>query len=630
MKKSCLLGCVAWILGANALCAAVFTVTTVNDNGAGSLRQAILDANATPGTDTINFNIPGTGVQTIAPTNALPAITNVVVIDGFSQPGSSANTLADGDNSVHLIRVDGFKCLDTSAAGLNFTTADPFVASPASGSTVRGLCIVRFNDGISASELSNLTLGGNWLGLDVDGIARGNRGSGVYITSFFSQGRNNLIGGTTPAARNIISGNGSHGIYFSGDTTGNSLVQGNFIGTDPTGTLPRGNAFGGIYIFTGTNITIGGATAAARNVISASTAAGGCGIAVQAGPNNTIQGNYIGTDVGGQYDLGNIDDGVYVTSAAGTKILGNLIVNNRANGICLASVTGTVMENNLIGTDATATRPLGNVLAGVTISGSTNRVGGTGAGQANTIFFNGGAGVVVASGSPVQNEISGNRIYDNGGLGIDLYPTGLGTNDVLDADTGANDQQNFPVLTSASLAYSALTVQGTLNSKAAATYRLEFFATPAWDATYVPEGKIHLGSTNVATDGNGDASFTAAIATVPDTNYVITATATDASGNTSEFSAGTGIVVTGEASPALAVSTNVAGSGGSGGGGTTITRFSWPSAAAFFSLEKADSLTPPVQWQPVTSGIVDADGTKTFTITNDGSQTNAFFRLKKP
>jgi parallel beta-helix repeat protein len=345
------------------------------------------------------------------------------------------------------------------------------------------------------------------------------------------------------------------------------------------------------------------------------------------GGGHLIQGNLIGTDVSGQYDLGNSADGIFIQSAKDIRITGNQIANNRANGIKLFSASGNVIENNLIGTDPAAARPLGNALAGVTISGSTNRVGGLSAGQANTIQFNGGAGVEVTSSNAVQNEISGNSIYDNGGLGIDLYPAGFGTNDVLDTDTGANGLQNFPVLTSASIAYSALTVQGTLNSKAGAAYRLEFFATPAWDATYVPEGKIFLGSTSATTDGNGDASFTADIATVPDTNYVITATATDASGNTSEFSAGIGIVSNGVASPVLTVAKNTS---GSGGGGSTITSFSWPSAAAFFSLEKADSLTPPVQWQPVTSGIVDADGTKTFTVTNDGRQTNAFFRLKKP
>ena len=610
----------------NSLSAATFVVTSTANSGPGTLRQALLDANANPGLGTITFNLPGSGVQTIAPTNALPAITNAVFIDGFSQPGSSANTVATGDNSVHLIRLDGFNCLDASADGLKFTTANSFAPSPASGSTVRGLVIVRFNHGLSANELSSLTVSGNWIGLDVDGMVRGNRSSGIYLTSFFSTAQNNVIGGTTPAARNIVSGNGNSGIYFNGSTTANSLVQGNFIGTDATGTLPRGNVFGGIYLFACTNITVGGATSAARNMISAATAAGGNGISVQAGPNNVIQGNYIGADVSGQYDLGNLYDGIYVTAASGTKILGNLIVNNRANGINLASANNTVVENNFIGTDATGTRPFGNLAAGVTISGGTNRIGGVSAGKANTIYYNGGAGVEVTATTAVQNEISANSFYDNGGLGIDLAPSGSNTNDVLDADTGANNLQNFPVLTSASIAFSALTVQGSLNSQAVATYRVEFFATPTWDAANIPEGKIFLGSTNVTTDNSGNANFTAAIATTPDKNYVVTATATDANGSTSEFSTGIGIVSNGVPSPLLVVSKSVAG----GGGRVSSTSLSWPSAATFFTLETAPSLAPSVSWTPVTAGILDVSGTKTFLITNGAGNTNAFFRLKKP
>ena len=605
--------------------AAIYTVTNVNDSGPGSLRQAILDANVNPGADTISFKIPGSGVQTIAPTNALPAITNIVFIDGFSQPGSGANSSAGADNSVHLIRLDGYKCLAPSAPGLNFTTANPFAASPASGSTVRGLCIVRFNYGISASELSNFTISGNWIGLDVDGIARGNLSSGIYLTSFFSQGQNNLIGGATPAARNIVSGNGSTGIYFSGGTTANSFVQGNFIGTDQTGTLPRGNAFGGIYIFTCTNITVGGPTPAERNIISASTAAGGNGIGVQGGPNNVIQGNYIGSDASGQSDLGNLYDGVAITAASGTKILGNLIVNNRANGINLSGASGSVIENNLIGTEASGTRPLGNALAGITITGSTNRVGGLNAGQGNTIQFNGGAGVMVAAAGAVQNEISGNGIYDNGGLGIDLYPAGVNTNIALNATNGANGLQNYPVLTNASIVFSALSVHGTFNSRPGANYWLEFFATPAWDSTNIPEGNTFLGFTNVTTDGNGNAGFTAAFATPPATNLLITATATDANGNTSEFSSGMGIRTSGAASPSLAITNSVSGGGGSA---TTTAAILWPDQATFFTLEKTTSLNPPVQWQAVTSGIVDFSGTKTFIITNSGA-TNLYFRLKK-
>ena len=587
------------------------------------MRQAILNANATPGLNTINFNIPGSGVQTIAPTNAMPDITNAVVINGFSQPGSSANNSPTSDNSIHLVRLDGYQCQGSSVAGLSFAPASAFSPSPASGSTVCGLVVVRFSYGIKINEASNVTIAGNWIGMDVDGIARGTTSHGIDINSFFNNGFNNLIGGTTPADRNIISGN-SYGVWITGRSD-NSAVLGNFIGTDPSGTLPRGNQNAGIYLFTSSNIIIGGTNAAARNIISATGSAGGSGVGVQGGTNNLIQGNYIGSDVSGQYDLGNLYHGIVISSANFTRITGNLIVNNRANGINLTG-NGNVIENNLIGTDATGTRPLGNASAAITISGSTNRVGGLGSSQANAIFYNGGAGVEVTSTSAVQNEISGNSIYDNGGLGIDLYPAGITTNDVLDVDDGANGLQNFPVLTNAVIAFSALTVQGTLNSKVGATYRLEFFATPAWDPTGTPEGEIYLGATNVTTDGSGNAGFNAAFVTAPATNLFVTATATDANGNTSEYSAGIGVVSNGVASPSVVVSN---GNGGGGGAPATIT-VAWPSAATFFALEKTDSLKPPVQWQTVTSGIVDVNGTKTFTATNDGAATNRFFRLKKP
>jgi parallel beta-helix repeat protein len=593
--------------------AAIFTITNVNDNGPGSLRQAILDANANPGADTINFSIAGSGVQTIAPTNALPDITDSVSISGYSQPGSSQNQTPASANAVILIRLDGYKITSSLPTALSFSGVG------ASGSSVSGLCIVRFAYGIKMSEASNVKIAGNWIGIDVDGVARGTTFEGVSVSSFFNSANNIVIGGTGPGERNVISGN-RYGLYFSGPKTANCLVQGNYIGTDQSGLLPRGNLFGGVHLFNVTNITIGGS---APNLICAATGAGGTGITVQSGGGHSIIGNFIGTGMSGLYDLGNISDGIFITSSQSNRIWSNEIVNNRGNGINVAASSGTDVEFNLIGTDASGAWPLGNALAGITISGSTNRIGGLGS---NRIQFNGGAGVEVTSVSAVQNEIAGNSIYDNGGLGIDLYPAGINTNDVLDADTGANGLQNYPVLTNASIVFSALSVQGGFNSKAGATYRLEFFATSAWDATYIPEGQIFLGSTNVTTDGSGNASFNAAFATAPATNLLITATATDVNGNTSEFSAGIGISTNGIASPSLSVA-----KGGGGGGGTaTTTTVVWPSAATFFTLEKTDSLNPPVQWQAVTSGIADAGGLKTFTLTNGGVNTHQFFRLKKP
>jgi len=604
-----------------SITASTFTVTNLNDSGTGSLRQAILDANTTAGTDTIQFNLPGSGIQTIVLSNSLPDITNAVAINGYSQPGSRANTLAAGNNAVILVRLDGYKTTNSSPIGLNFT------GTAASGSSVRGLCLVRFYRGIQIYEASGVTVAGNWIGLDLDGMARGMTFEGIYVYTFFNPANHLVIGGTSPGDRNVISGN-RYGIYFNGTRTENTVVQGNFIGTDQTGTLPRGNMFGGVSVFGGTNIIIGGSAAGAGNVIGGATAAGGTGIGLQSGGGHWVQGNFIGTDVTGQYDLGNISDGIYITSSSQNTIVGNEIVNNRANGINLANTTGTVIEKNLIGTESTGTRPLGNALAGITISGSTNRVGGLNAGQPNWIQFNGGAGVEVTSGAAVQNEISGNAIYDNGGLGIDLYPVGMGTNDVLDADSGANGGQNFPVLTNAAIVYSALNVQGGLNSKASAAYRLEFFATPTWDASAIPEGKIYLGTTNITTDASGNASFTATLAVTPDTNYLITATATDANGNTSEFSAGVNVVSNSLANPALSVAQSVTSAGG--GGNLTTTTVAWPSAATFFTLEKTATLQPPIQWTAVTSGIVAAGGLKTFTLTNSSDGSNQFYRLKMP
>ena len=93
----------AALFSINTATADTYTVSNTLDAGPGSFRQAILDANARAGSDTISFNIPGSGVHTITPTTELPALTSPVIIDGYTQPGSSANTLAGGDNAIDFI-----------------------------------------------------------------------------------------------------------------------------------------------------------------------------------------------------------------------------------------------------------------------------------------------------------------------------------------------------------------------------------------------------------------------------------------------------------------------------------------------------------------------------------------------
>ena len=587
--------------------ATTFTVTNTNDSGGGSLRQAILDANASAGADFINFNIPGDGVQTIAPLTTLPNITGQVTINGYTQPGSSPNTLVNGDDAVILIRLDGLSLTNELSLGLDLNGA--------SGSLVRGLVLVRFDRGIQVDNASNVTIAGNWIGMDVDGIARGMTFDGVMVTCpIFGQARNNTIGGLSPADRNIISGNGT-GVYFFPDNASYNHVLGNFIGTDPSGTLPRGNRFAGIQTHVATNITIGGDSPGAGNVISGSFGAGS-GVDLLGSANVLIQGNRIGTDVSGQYDLGNIFDGIEMLGCSGVRIIGNQIANNRACGIRFNNTSFSQIEGNFIGTDAAGARPLGNGEAGISIGGYTNRVGGLSPGAANVIQFNGGPGVAVTSGS--ANDIAGNRIFNNGGLGIDLgLNVGVTPNDPGDSDIGENYLQNYPVLTAAASAYGSTEVHGTLNSAALSAFRLEFFASPVFDPSGPTEGQLYLGSSSVTTDGNGDVSFDVTLPATTPTNYLVTATATDANGNTSEFAA----AVTATTGPSDAALWIAPGSGNT----TTVT---WSSDASLYQLETTDSLSPTSQWQTVTSGIVSLGQWKSLSLTNT-SATNQFFRLKK-
>src|SRR6266404_604308 len=180
-----------------AAAATTFFVFNTNDGGAGSLRQAILNANASPGVDTIKFNLPPGGNQTISPGSALPPITDPVIIDGYSQIATSPNTQADGDNAALSVEIDG--------TNLKLVGFDPCLTITAGGSTVKGLVINRCRFGIRLDTGGGNTIQGNFIGTDPTGtISRGNN-AGVDIVNSPS----NTIGGTTPTARNLISGNGT-------------------------------------------------------------------------------------------------------------------------------------------------------------------------------------------------------------------------------------------------------------------------------------------------------------------------------------------------------------------------------------------------------------------------------------
>jgi uncharacterized repeat protein (TIGR01451 family) len=675
----------------------VITVTNTNDGGVGSLRQAIIESNRDGGdVDRIVFSIGDGGPRTIVPLTALPTVTQPAIIDATTQPG-----------------FDGFPIVELNGNSL----AANGLSVSGGNTTVRGLVINRFTgNAINVFSGGGNVFEGNFIGTDTTGtIARPNTGHGVSMTS-----ANNRVGGAAASARNLISGNQGSGVIITGGS--GNLVQGNFVGTDTSGTLavPNLGIQSGIFINTSSGNTIGGQAAGegnlvsgnqthavtvvgatsgynviqgnligttltgmnklanggigidivsavktiiggpgpARNVISGNGtgiqirtgAAGnvvagnyigtdvlgtgaignGLGISIRDGARangiggipmnrniisgntgdavsvqdagtsgNFIAGNYIGTDVSGNADLGNGSHGVLIFNAGANTVGGTAagagnVISANLFGMSVHGTSGTIIQGNIFGLNAAGTADLGNDTHGVHVStnatgtivggaepgagnvvsgnlhgfiladgssgtqvlgnyigtdasgsglfpndgpgitivnSSDNIIGGTEPGARNVIAANRGPGVEVIA-PALGNTIVGNRLFSNGGLGIDLGSDGITTNDAGDGDTGANNLQNFPVLTLSPSGSGVLDV--TLNSTPRTPFVVHFYTTEgSCDPGGPGQGAAFIGSTNVTTDDSGNASFTF---TGP-AGASVTATATnDATGDTSEFS----------------------------------------------------------------------------------------------
>ena len=518
---------------------ATFTVTNTNDSGAGSLRQAILDANANPGPDTIDFAITGSGVQTISPVSPLPPITDPVTIDGYTQTGATPNGQFQSDDAVLLIELDG-----TNAGA----TAKGLVVEGA-GSLVRGLVVNRFaSAGIEIHSDGNV-VEGNFVGTDAAGMSALPNGNGGIVIGFGASGFGNRIGGTSFQARNLISGNVGPGVSAA---FGANHVEGNFIGVDATGAAALGNSDRGVSV-SGTANVVGGSAYETRNIIS-----GNARGAQLDGSDHVLQGNYIGTDATGAFALSNLNEGVNVNGASGVLIggpsggpppgPGNLISGNVGHGIDLfAGATGTQIQGNVIGSDTTGQVPLGNSLDGIAIAGSGNTVGGAGDLE-NYIAFNGtdpalhGSGVEVMNGAFTGNAIRGNAYgYDNARLAVDLRQPGDGSggvtpNDPLDADGGANLLQNFPIIQSVVYGESTTEITGKLDSAPSTTYDLDFYVNLA--CSRFPRDflqGLYVASAPTTTDGSGHAAFDVVLPQGVFPGFRFAATATDPAGNTSEL-----------------------------------------------------------------------------------------------
>lgn len=396
---------------------------------------------------------------------------------------------------------------------------------------------------INGAATAANTVAGNVIGLDVNSFRKPN-GTGVIVVSGAS---GTVIGGNSAGAGNVISGNTNFGIEIVG--AGPTTVQGNLIGLNRTGASARANGSAGIRALSD-DVTIGGTTAPARNVISANENTG----VFLSGNDNVVEGNYIGSDVTGLVGRGNDSFGVAVfgddNRIGGTASgAGNLISATNGWGIGLLGGDATLIEGNKIGTDLTGAHELdtfqgsGIVLqpSGRNVTNTT--IGGTAPGAANTIGFN-LSGIYLfdngVNGNTSGTTIRGNSIFSSSiNLGIELKGDNAVTpNDPLDVDTGANGLQNFPLLSSAVTSGSGTRITGTLNSRANQPgYTIDLYSNPSCHRLGNGEGKTYLGSVSgVSTDGNGDASFQATVGTPVPPGQHVTATATDSDGNTSEFS----------------------------------------------------------------------------------------------
>jgi parallel beta-helix repeat protein len=574
-------------IGAYEYVAPSTLVTNTNDSGPGSLRQAILNADAAGG-GTVSFDIPGGGLQTIPVVSGpLPAITQSVAIDGTSQPGwehggpplvaldgsecdgcSDGLTVAGGEGSLIVgLSISGFSGygIDASGGDEAFLQGNVVYGNSAGGILVDGATGTQ----ITANDIGTdglLPLGNNGPGIEVDSgddttigagegqgnVISGNYGDGIEVSGY-TDGvtvQDNLIGldasGTmalgnvgvgvqfdeenfdSTISRNVISGN-AEGIEIDEDGVYGLSIVGNLVGTDESGAVPIGNTGDGILLSqTYEGVTVGGSEPASRNVVSGN---GGYGIHVEGGEDALVGDNYVGTDATGTLALPNLNGGIdldyteddYVGLSDGTT--GNLVSGNGGPGITITFSDYNTIEGNSVGVDADGDA-LPNAGAGIRmVGGSNNTVGDVEEGEGNIVADNTGDGVSVESvgdAPAAADTIRGNSIHDNGGLGIDLIG-------------GGNENAVAPTLAAAIPGDGSTEFTGSL-SAADGTYTLDFYDSPSCDASGSGEGAEYLASGTVTVSGgSGDFDVQATTPSI-DVGDAVTATATDLGGDTSAFS----------------------------------------------------------------------------------------------
>jgi hypothetical protein len=525
---------------------------------------------------------------------------------------------------------------------------------------------------LAGPGVTNNVIEGNYIGLNVAGMgALPSQGYGIYLIGGVS---GNTVGGTTPGAGNVLSGNALYGVFIANPGTSNNFVQGNLIGTSAAGTnaIPGSNIGVGIFngatanvigpgnvisgnvqygvdisdIGTSNNVVlgnligtdingvnaignvdfgigiwsgasgniIGGTNPTARNVISGTTGYG-YGITLGGANGNVIEGNYIGTDITGKNAIPNYFSGVALYSAAAGNVIGgaagagNVISGNYSYGVYLNApgTTNNWIQGNDIGTDATGTNALPNYAGVIDFGGITNNTIGLksdGSGTGNLIAFNYSDGVQVGTNS-MGTAIRGNSIFSNGNLGINLVD-------------GGNGLQTSPVITNAFGSGTSTVVLGKLSSTANASFFIDVYRNIVAGG----QGQLYLGTVSVTTDGSGNASFAYTNGSGNYADQAITATATAANGDTSEFSA-------------AVTASNVAAASAQFG-----TTMSWQSSGFVFNLTFTTNFSyhiqattnlsgSPIPWVNLTN-FTAITSSLTFTDRAAASFRTRFYRVTSP
>jgi len=462
--------------------------------GADTPETIVFDASVfppgSPATITLNFTLPtlSTGNDTIDGSSA------GVIVDGGGV-GFDCLTIESDSNTIKGLQIYNCYTAITLIWGAQYNTiggTTEGARNVISGNDVLGVLIVR-------GDTNDNVVRGNYIGTDASGTAALPNGEEGVVIAGGAQG--NTVQG------NVISGNTDSGVHIT--DSDNNVVKGNYMGTDATGTAAIANDIG-VYISDGAqNNTIGGTTDGERNVISGNIR--GVSIVGDGTNGNAVKGNYIGTNANGTNAIAN-GTGVYIHEGAQNNTIGgssasdrNVISGNSYEGVFISDsdTTGNPVKGNYIGTNASGTAGLPNGAQGVAIGvgAQDNTIGGTAAGEGNLIAYNEDDGVWVYDTGTTGNTIRGNSIHSNGDMGI------VHSN-------GGNAELARPVITNSGPAMGTACVGCTV----------DIYSDDE------DEGRIYEGSTTA--NGAGNWTYVGAV-----TGPNVTATATDAAGNTSEFSA---------------------------------------------------------------------------------------------